>query len=248
MGHLSKAVLLCTTLAGLASTALVPRDGPSYNNVTYPGQKGDDYDYTGFEQNQTKRADAVIEMFRFAWNGYYSIAFPNDDLLPVTSNYSNSRNGWGVTAVDGLDTAIIMEQTDIVNQILEFIPTIDFTKVDPAARRGASLSVSLFETTIRYVGGLLASYDLLKGPFSHLDVDADKVEALLTQCVSLADTLKFAFNTTSGIPVNNIFVNNGTFAPRYRMADGTWSAGLAELGACPTSAETQSTATSRRKP
>ncbi|KAJ4351359.1 uncharacterized protein N0V89_006699 [Didymosphaeria variabile] len=227
MGHLSKAVLLCTALAGLASTALVPRQ---YSNVTYPGQKGDDYDYTGFEQNQTKRADAVIEMFRFAWNGYYSIAFPNDDLLPVTSNYSNSRNGWGVTPVDGLDTAIIMEQTDIVNQILDFIPTIDFTKVDTAARRGASLSVSLFETNIRYVGGLLAAYDLLKGPFDHLDVDEDKVEALLTQCVTLADTLKFAFNTTSGIPVNNIFINNGTFAPRYRMADGTWSAGLAELG------------------
>lgn len=231
MGHLSKAVLLCTTLAGLASSALIQRDGgPSYSNVTYPGQKGDDYDYTGFEQNQTKRADAVIEMFRFAWNGYYSIAFPNDDLRPVTGNYSNSRNGWGVTAVDGLDTAIIMEQTDIVNQILDFIPMIDFTKVDTAARRGASLSVSLFETNIRYVGGLLAAYDLLKGPFSHLDVDSDKVEALLSQCVKLADTLKFAFNTTSGIPVNNIFINNGTFAPRYRMADGTWSAGLAELG------------------
>ena len=30
--------------------------------------------------------------------------------------------------------------------------------------------------------------------------------------------------------MNNIFINNGTFAPRYGMADGTWSAGLAELG------------------
>ncbi|KAJ4305872.1 hypothetical protein N0V90_001405 [Kalmusia sp. IMI 367209] len=234
MGRLSRAVLLCTTLTGLGSASIIPlasRDGGSaYPNVTYPGQKGDDYDYTGFEPNQTKRAEAVIEMFRFAWNGYYSIAFPNDDLLPVTNNFSNSRNGWGVTAVDGLDTAVIMEQTDIVNQILDFIPTIDFTKTGTGTRPGASLSVSLFETNIRYVGGLLAAYDLLKGPFAHLDVDDEKVDALLTQCVTLADTLKFAFNTTSGIPVNNIFINNGTFAPRYRMADGTWSAGLAELG------------------
>lgn len=228
---LFETLLLCTTLIGLASASpFASRDAAPYSNVTYPRQKGDDYDYTGFEPNQTKRAEAVIEMFRFAWNGYYTIAFPNDDLLPVTNNFSNSRNGWGVTAVDGLDTAIIMEQTDIVNQILDFIPTIDFTKTGTGTRRGASLSVSLFETNIRYVGGLLAAYDLLKGPFDHLDVDDEKVDALLTQCVSLADTLKFAFNTTSGIPVNNIFINNGTFAPRYRMADGTWSAGLAELG------------------
>ena len=126
----------------------------------------------------------ILRRFRFAWNGYYTIAFPNDHLLPVNSSWNNGRNGWGVTAVDGLDTAIIMEQTDIVNQILDFIPTIDFTKVDNVTRPGASLSISVFETNIRYVGGLLAAYDLLKGPFQHLDVDEEKVDALLSQCVS----------------------------------------------------------------
>ncbi|KAF2251030.1 glycoside hydrolase family 47 protein [Trematosphaeria pertusa] len=206
------------------------RDGYPYPNVTYPGQKGRDYDYTGFDPNQTRRAEAVIEMFRFAWNGYYTYAFPNDDLLPVNDSYSNSRNGWGVIAVDGLDTAIITEQTDIVNQILDFIPTIDFTKTGYGEKDGALEVVSLFETNIRYIGGLLSSYDLLKGPFKHLDVDDDKVDALLDQCVTLADTLKFAFDTPSGIPVNNVFINNQTFAQRYRMQDGTWSAGLAELG------------------
>ena len=180
-----KAVLLGTNFAAFTHALAIHERSAHYGNETYPGQKGKDYDYTGFEPNQTKRADAVIEMFRFAWNGYYSIAFPNDHLLPVNSTWDNGRNGWGVTAVDGLDTAIIMEQTDIVNQILDFIPTIDFTKVDPVARPGASLSVSLFETTIRYVGGLLSAYDLLKGPFDHLEVEDEKVEALLSQCVSL---------------------------------------------------------------
>lgn len=189
MGWFWGTVLTGINFAALANT-LVIRDGSPYGNVTYPGQKGDDYDYTGYEPDQAKRADAVIEMFRFAWNGYYSIAFPNDHLLPVTGTWDNGRNGWGVTAVDGLDTAIIMEQTDIVNQILEFIPTIDFTKVNPDARAGASLSVSLFETTIRYVGGLLSAYDLLKGPFNHLEVDDEQVDALLSQCVSLITSYK----------------------------------------------------------
>jgi mannosyl-oligosaccharide alpha-1,2-mannosidase len=193
MGWLLAVVLLGTYFATLVNTLAIRDASSPYTNVTYPDQKGDDYDYTGFEPDQAKRADAVIEMFRFAWNGYKNIAFPNDHLLPVTGTWDNGRNGWGVTAVDGLDTAIIMEQTDIVNQILDFIPTIDFTKVDPNARPGASLSVSLFETTIRYVGGLLAAYDLLKGPFQHLEVEADKVDALLSQCVRHASTYRTMF-------------------------------------------------------
>jgi mannosyl-oligosaccharide alpha-1,2-mannosidase len=233
MGWFSSAIAVSAALAFTASAiphTFHARDVPAYKNMTYPDQKGRDYDYTGYEQNQSRRAEAVIEMFRFAWKGYYTYAFPNDDLKPVNNSFGNSRNGWGATAVDALDTAIIMEQIDIVNQILDFVPTIDFTKTGNGVKKGASLSVSLFETNIRYIGGMLSSYDLLKGPFKHLGVEEKKVDKLLEQCVVLADVLKFAFDTPSGIPVNNVFIHNQTFAPRYRMEDGTWTAGLAELG------------------
>lgn len=53
-----------------------------------------------------------------------------------------------------------MKDKDVVNQILEHIPTIDYTTT--------STEVSLFETTIRYLGGMLSAYDLLKGPLSDL--------------------------------------------------------------------------------
>lgn len=42
-------------------------------------------------QTDKERADAVVEAFRFAWDGYYKYAFPNDDLQPVSNNSSNSR-------------------------------------------------------------------------------------------------------------------------------------------------------------
>jgi mannosyl-oligosaccharide alpha-1,2-mannosidase len=58
------------------------------------------------------------------------------------------RNGWGASAVDAFSTAIVMEIPEIVDQILEFIPTINFSNT--------SSQISLFETTIRYIGGLLA--------------------------------------------------------------------------------------------
>jgi mannosyl-oligosaccharide alpha-1,2-mannosidase len=72
----------------------------------------------------------------------------------------SSRNGWGATAVDGLGTAILMEDQETVDQILDFIPTINFKKT--------STTVDLFETTIRYLGGMLSAYDLLSGPMHHL--------------------------------------------------------------------------------
>ena len=50
--------------------------------------------------------------------------------------------------MDAFSTAIVMQNSTIVNQILGFIPTIDFDET--------SEQISLFETTIRYVGGMLA--------------------------------------------------------------------------------------------
>ena len=39
----------------------------------------------------SERADAVKEAFSFAWNGYRTYAFPNDELHPVTNTFGNSR-------------------------------------------------------------------------------------------------------------------------------------------------------------
>ena len=203
-------------------------------SLAYPRQRGPAYDYTGFIQDQNERANAVIEMFRFAWDGYYTYAYPHDDLLPLNNSFSDSRNGWGLLMVDALDTAIIMEQVDIVNIILDYIPTIDFTRNHAAPtiyhNPPNMASSSVFESNIRFLGGLLGAYDLLKEPFAHLNCPEENVDALLTQARSLADTLKFAFNTPTGIPVNLIYVDNHTFTPDNVMLDGTYWADLAEFG------------------
>ncbi|GKU08640.1 unnamed protein product, partial [Fusarium langsethiae] len=198
----------------------------SDRNLRYPEQRGRDYDYTGFEPDQNKRADEIVEMFRFAWNGYYTHAFPHDSLRPKYNNYTDDRNGWGVTAVDGLDTAILMEQTDIVVTILDFISTINFTKTNTPKPS----SVSLFETNIRYLGGLLSAYDLLKGPFRHLKIEEKKIDTLLKQATTLADTLKFAFDTPSGILMNDIFIENKTSSDDSLTEDGMRTTGLAVMG------------------
>lgn len=61
------------------------------------------------------------------------------------------RSRWGVTAVDSLSTAIVMGETKVVNSILEHIAKIDFTTTAKANDQ-----ISVFETNIRYLGGLIS--------------------------------------------------------------------------------------------
>jgi mannosyl-oligosaccharide alpha-1,2-mannosidase len=42
-------------------------------------------------QYATDRAQAVVDVFRVSWDGYYAYAFPNDELKPVSNGFSNSR-------------------------------------------------------------------------------------------------------------------------------------------------------------
>lgn len=69
-------------------------------------------------------------------------------LILGISRLTNCRNGWGASAVDAFSTACVMQIPDIVNTILDYIPTIDFDHTADG--------VSLFETTIRYMGGMLS--------------------------------------------------------------------------------------------
>ncbi|KAK4099820.1 glycoside hydrolase family 47 protein [Parathielavia hyrcaniae] len=169
---------------------------------------------TQYAVNQD-RADAVKEAFQVSWDGYYRYAFPHDSLRPVTNGFADDRNGWGASAVDALSTALIMGKWDIAHQILAYIPEIDFDTT--------TTEVSLFETTIRYLGGLMSAYDLLAGPLNDHVEDISDVEAILSQAKRLADNLKVAFGTPSGVPDNNLFFN----PPRR---GGSTTNGIATIG------------------
>ena len=164
---------------------------------------------------EQQRAAAVKDAFTFAWNGYFTTCKGQDELEPVTNTCTNPRNHWGASAVDALSTALVMESQPIVTDILNYIATIDYTTT--------STEVSLFETTIRYMAGMLSGYDLLKGPLSNLTTNASAVDTLLTQSKNLADGLSFAFNTSSGVPSNNLYFTNQT-------NDGSTTNGLADIG------------------
>ena len=164
---------------------------------------------------EQQRAAAVKDAFTFAWNGYFKTCKGQDELEPVSNTCGNPRNNWGASAVDALSTALVMQSQSIVTDILDYIGTIDYTTT--------STEVSLFETTIRYLGGMLSGYDLLKGPLSDLATNSSAVNTLLTQSKNLADTLAFAFDTSTGIPANNLYFTD-------RTTDGSTTTILADMG------------------
>lgn len=51
------------------------------------------------------------------------------------------------------------------------------------------------------------AYDLLKGPYKSLASDSKKVDALLEQAISIADSLSIAFTTGSGVPDGDVILN-----------------------------------------
>lgn len=67
-----------------------------------------------------------------------------------------------------------MELPDVVDQILDHLANVDFSKTDT--------SVSLFETTIRYLAGMLSGYDLLNDDaLSHLASNVNKIASVVVQ-------------------------------------------------------------------
>lgn len=86
---------------------------------------------TSTQDLDKKRAGEIRDAFRFAMDGYFKYAFPDDELRPVNSTGDSNRVygcGWGLSVVDALGTAIIMELDDIVDRSLDFIDTTDFTR------------------------------------------------------------------------------------------------------------------------
>jgi mannosyl-oligosaccharide alpha-1,2-mannosidase len=157
-----------------------------------------------------ERLGKVKEEFKRAWNGYKTYAWMHDELLPVSGEYRDPFAGWAATLVDSLDTLFIMGLVEDFEEAVKAVGTIDFT----TAKRQ---DIQIFETTIRYLGGLLAAYDVSGGT----------KKVLLEKAVDLAEVMMGAFDTPNRMPV--LYYNwKPTFASQPHRA--STRSNLAELG------------------
>ncbi|KAJ1918703.1 hypothetical protein H4219_002425 [Mycoemilia scoparia] len=141
-------------------------------------------------RDASSRAEDVKKGFLHAWNAYQQNTFGADEIDPMTLEPKTTRNGWGATMVDGLDTLWIMGLHDQFDAVKEKVAKLNF-------RKGGGQLAKVFETNIRYVGGLISAYEL-----SNDDV-------FLKKAKELADVLMDAFDTPTGVPWQMLEVETG---------------------------------------
>lgn len=143
----------------------------------------------GVETEHTKaerlrRQAAVRDAFLHSWKGYKQYAWLQDEVTPVSGGYKNDFGQRGATLVDALDTLVIMGLDEEFEHALKAIKRIDFTTAGVQ-------KINVFETTIRYLGGLLSAYDLSNA----------KHRILLDCATDLGDMLYAAFDTSNRMPI-----------------------------------------------
>ncbi|GMY38398.1 mannosyl-oligosaccharide 1,2-alpha-mannosidase MNS1 [Fagus crenata] len=136
-----------------------------------------------------QRRQKVKEAMLHAWGSYEKYAWGQDELQPQSKNGVNSFGGLGATLIDSLDTLYIMGLEEQFQRAKEWVAnSLDFNK---------DYEASVFETTIRVVGGLLSAYDLSED------------QVFLNKARDIADRLLPAWDTPSGIPFNVINLAHG---------------------------------------
>ncbi|KXN84062.1 putative mannosyl-oligosaccharide alpha-1,2-mannosidase 1B [Leucoagaricus sp. SymC.cos] len=155
-----------------------------------------------------ERRAEVKDMFVKSYEAYRKHAWGHDDLAPrsqselhtasrwkrdthtksILTGYVDSRNGWGASVVDGMSTMLIMDLDDYFNEAVNFTSKIDFSRSKTYG------TVSVFETTIRYLGGLLSAYEL----------SGEKFPVLVAKAKEVADKMSFAWVGKNDIPFGHL--------------------------------------------
>ncbi|ORY61002.1 glycosyl hydrolase family 47-domain-containing protein [Pseudomassariella vexata] len=139
-------------------------------------------------QKRIHRLNKVKAEMERAWTGYKTYAWMHDELSPVTKKSRDPFCGWAATLVDSLDTLWIMGMKDEFEEAVKAVANIDFTYSPQRAE------IPVFETTIRYLGGLLGAYDVSGGKAGGYNI-------LLDKAVELAEILMGVFDTPNRMPV-----------------------------------------------
>ncbi|KAL8713934.1 MAG: hypothetical protein Q9220_002080 [cf. Caloplaca sp. 1 TL-2023] len=130
------------------------------------------------------KLDKIKKTFAFSWDGYRKNAWMQDELSPVSGDYRNPFCGWAATLVDSLDSLWMLDMKAEFEEAVQAVGKIDFTT-------SIRNDLPLFEVTIRYLGGLVAAYD----------ISGSKYKILLDKAVELGEILMGAFDTPNRMPM-----------------------------------------------
>ncbi|XP_063982642.1 ER degradation-enhancing alpha-mannosidase-like protein 3 [Diachasmimorpha longicaudata] len=172
----------------------------------------DHVEYMSREERESLKEE-TRDMFYHAYNAYMDNAYPADELMPLSckgryrgsepdrGDIDSTLGNFSLTLVDTLDTLVVLgDLGEFENAVKLVIKDVNFD---------TDVIVSLFETNIRMLGGLLSAHILAE----YLQTRADIMPWYRGELLNMAKDLGYkflpAFNTTTGIPYGRINLKHG---------------------------------------
>ncbi|XP_034301044.2 ER degradation-enhancing alpha-mannosidase-like protein 3 [Magallana gigas] len=165
------------------------------------------------DSQKREMRDSVEEMFNHAYGSYMKYAFPADELMPLSckgryrgtepsrGDVDDSLGNFTLTLIDTLDTLAVLGQVEKFESAVQLV--IDYAKFD------SDIIVSVFETNIRVLGGLLGGHVMA----TYFKRKRRAMEWYNGELLMMAKDVGFrllpAFNTTTGIPYPRINLKYG---------------------------------------
>ncbi|CAF3835865.1 unnamed protein product [Rotaria magnacalcarata] len=134
-------------------------------------------------------------MFYHAYDSYLKYAYPYDELRPITCDGYDTWGSYSLSLVDAIDTLATLGNSTEFSRVYTIIQSLDIER---------DINVSVFETNIRVIGGLLSAHLLAKRMNVSVNSTWPCTGPLLDLAVALANKLLPAFDTETGIPYGTI--------------------------------------------
>ncbi|XP_039746074.1 ER degradation-enhancing alpha-mannosidase-like protein 2 [Pararge aegeria] len=148
-----------------------------------------------------KLREEVREMFQHAYDSYLRYAYPYDELRPLSCDGMDTWGSYSLTLIDALDMLVIMGNYTEFNRVVDIV--LEKQNFD------TDINVSVFETNIRIIGGLLSAHLLSYKSGMKLEPGWPCNGPLLRLAEDVAQRLIAAFDTTTGMPYGTINLRSG---------------------------------------
>lgn len=144
----------------------------------------------------------VVTMIRHGFESYIRHAFPSDEIRPIEGSGHDTLGSYALTLVDSLDLLALTGMHDEFRQHSRWVQDHVHFAIDK--------DVSVFETSIRILGGLLSAHFMYEEEVVEVDPQIDPYNGgLLRLAVDLGRRLLPAFATPTGIPYGTVNLLRG---------------------------------------
>ncbi|XP_076180757.1 ER degradation-enhancing alpha-mannosidase-like protein 2 isoform X1 [Ptiloglossa arizonensis] len=145
--------------------------------------------------------EEVRSMFDHAYSSYLTYAYPYDELRSLSCDGFDTWGSFSLTLIDALDTLAVMGNFSEFRRVAAIISA--------RANFETNINVSVFETNIRVVGGLLSAHLLSRKAGVNLEPGWPCNGPLLRLAEDMAKRLIAAFDTPTGMPYGTVNLKYG---------------------------------------